>query len=45
MATDDIQRYYALERFLYRLSISPHVENFVLKGGLLLHGWNPGGFV
>lgn len=27
---------YALERFLYRLSVSPHRDSFVLKGALLL---------
>ena len=27
---------YALERFLFRLSQSPHKENLILKGGLLL---------
>jgi predicted nucleotidyltransferase component of viral defense system len=30
---------YALERFLYRLSRSPHAEKFVLKGALLLLAW------
>jgi predicted nucleotidyltransferase component of viral defense system len=30
---------YAVERFLYRLSRSPHVEKFVLKGALLLLVW------
>ncbi|MDP1675105.1 MAG: nucleotidyl transferase AbiEii/AbiGii toxin family protein, partial [Burkholderiales bacterium] len=30
---------YAVERFLYRLSRSPHVERFVLKGALLLLVW------
>lgn len=29
---------YATERFLYRLSCSPYVERFVLKGALLLLG-------
>lgn len=29
---------YAQERFLYRLASSTHVENFILKGGLLLYG-------
>ncbi|WP_106627933.1 nucleotidyl transferase AbiEii/AbiGii toxin family protein [Selenomonas massiliensis] len=28
---------YAIERFLYRLSISPHREHFILKGGALLY--------
>jgi hypothetical protein len=30
---------YGLERFLYRLSISPHRDGFVLKGALLLQLW------
>ena len=30
---------YALERFLYRLSKSGHVERFVLKGAFLLMAW------
>lgn len=30
---------YAVERFLYRLSRSPHAAQFVLKGGLLLLVW------
>jgi predicted nucleotidyltransferase component of viral defense system len=30
---------YGLERFLYRLSISPHRGGFVLKGALLLQLW------
>lgn len=30
---------YATERFLYRLSRSPHAERFVLKGALLLLVW------
>lgn len=29
---------YMLERFLYRLSVSSYVDNFVLKGGMLLFG-------
>lgn len=29
---------YMLERFLYRLSVSVYVDNFVLKGGMLLFG-------
>lgn len=32
---DEILRYYAIERFLYRLSISQYVRKFFLKGGLL----------
>jgi hypothetical protein len=30
---------YGLERFLYRLSASPHRDSFVLKGALLLQVW------
>ena len=30
---------YALERFLYRLSVSQHRDSFVLKGALLLQVW------
>lgn len=30
---------YAAERFLYRLSRSPHAERFVLKGALLILAW------
>lgn len=30
---------YGVERFLYRLSRSPHAERFVLKGALLLMAW------
>lgn len=30
---------YAVERFLYRLSRSPHSERFVLKGALLMLAW------
>ncbi len=37
---DEILRYYAMERFLYRLSISSHAEKFFLKGGLMLKVWN-----
>ena len=30
---------YAVERFLYRLSRSPHADRFVLKGALLMLVW------
>ena len=30
---------YALERLLYRLSVSPHWESFVLKGAMLYAAW------
>ena len=31
--------HYALERFLYRLSISPHVDSLVLKGAMRFMAW------
>lgn len=37
---DEILRYYAIERFLYRLGISNHVSRFFLKGGLMLKVWD-----
>lgn len=37
---DEILRYYAMERFLYRLSISAYKEKFFLKGGLMLKVWD-----
>jgi len=36
----EVLQYYAMERFLYRLSVSPHSSNFVLKGALMLHVWD-----
>ena len=33
---EHVLKRYAMERFLYRLSVSSHVSDFVLKGGLLL---------
>uniref|UniRef100_A0A7V4XSL3 Nucleotidyl transferase AbiEii/AbiGii toxin family protein n=1 Tax=Acidobacterium capsulatum TaxID=33075 RepID=A0A7V4XSL3_9BACT len=35
----EVLQYFAMERFLYRLSVSPHSERFVLKGALLLTAW------
>ena len=35
---DKIYRHYVMERFLYRLSLSPHADKFCLKGGMLLLG-------
>lgn len=37
---NDLMQHYALERFLYRLSVSAHAEKFVLKGALLLRVWD-----
>jgi hypothetical protein len=36
----ELLQYYAMERFLYRLSKTPHRACFVLKGALMLHVWN-----
>lgn len=35
----ELLQYYAMERFLYRLSRSRHAKQFVLKGALLLSAW------
>lgn len=35
----EMLEYYAMERFLYRLSRSPHVARFVLKGALMFRAW------
>jgi len=35
----ELLQYYAMERFLYRLSRSEYAEKFVLKGALLLTAW------
>ncbi|MCG3174993.1 MAG: hypothetical protein GMKNLPBB_03327 [Myxococcota bacterium] len=37
---NDLVLYYAIERFLYRLSRSTYADRVVLKGGLLLQVWN-----
>lgn len=35
----EILQYYAMERFLFRLSVSPYANEFVLKGALMLNVW------
>ena len=35
----EVLQYYAMERFLYRLGISPHRDDFLLKGALMLVAW------
>ena len=35
----EVLQYYAMERFLYRLSRSAHRERFILKGALMLRVW------
>lgn len=32
----ELLQYYAMERFLYRLSQSSHAKHFILKGALML---------
>jgi predicted nucleotidyltransferase component of viral defense system len=39
---DQVLRYYAFERFLYRLSQSQYRDQFILKGALLLAAWPMG---
>ena len=36
----ELLQYYAMERFLYRLSKSPHAVRFVLMGALMLRVWD-----
>jgi len=36
---NEVLQYYAMERFLYRLSNSPHADKFVLKGALMFAAW------
>jgi len=35
----EVLQYYAMERFLFRLSVSSHVEKFILKGALMMTAW------
>lgn len=35
----ELLQYYAMERFLYRLSQSKHADRFILKGALMLRVW------
>jgi len=35
----EIAQYYAMERFLYRLSLSRHSHRYILKGALMLRIW------
>jgi len=36
---NELLQYYAMERFLYRLSRSNHANHFILKGALMLRVW------
>lgn len=37
---NELLQYYAMERFLYRLSRSDHADRFILKGALMLRVWS-----
>jgi len=37
---DELLQYYAMERFLFRLSLSCHSQRYILKGALMLRAWN-----
>jgi Nucleotidyl transferase AbiEii toxin, Type IV TA system len=37
---NELLQYYVIERFLFRLSSSPHAPEFVLKGALMLRVWS-----
>ena len=37
---NEVLQYFAMERFLYRLSVSGHAQAFVLKGALLFRVWD-----
>ncbi|PIE66432.1 MAG: hypothetical protein CSA26_00890 [Desulfobacterales bacterium] len=36
---NELLQYYAMERFLYRLSMSDHAQHYILKGALMLRAW------
>ena len=36
---NEFLQYYAMERFLFRLSQSAHADYFILKGALMLRVW------
>ncbi len=36
----EILQYYAMERFLFRLGVSPYADAFVLKGAMMLRVWD-----
>jgi Nucleotidyl transferase AbiEii toxin, Type IV TA system len=41
---DELLQYYAMERFLYRLSGSTHADRFILIGALMLRVWSSSEF-
>ena len=41
---NELLQYFAIERLLYRLSVSDHSESFILKGALMFNAWGLAGF-
>jgi len=37
---NELLQHFAIERFIYRLSKSPHADNFILKGALMFSIWS-----
>lgn len=37
---NDLLQHFAIERFIYRLSRTPHAERFILKGALMFSAWS-----
>jgi predicted nucleotidyltransferase component of viral defense system len=37
---NELLQYFAIERFIYRLSKSPHADKFILKGALMFVAWH-----
>lgn len=37
---NELLQHFAIERFIYRLSKSPHADRFILKGALMLAAWS-----
>ena len=37
---NELLQYFAIERFIYRLSESPHADKFILKGALMFAAWH-----
>ena len=40
---NELLQHFAIERFIYRLSRSPHADRFILKGALMLSIWRGAG--
>jgi hypothetical protein len=36
---NELLQHFAIERFIYRLSKSPHADSFLLKGALMFSAW------